>query len=235
MDITLNKSQQSLVLDITNESISYLIFGNGEKMNSGVIRLDTSAGDYRQELENAIYDNGFLLNDYASTTIAVHSQHFALMPQELADAGMAEKVLSASFTALDGDLLTCHIDDTDAAIACDTPRGVVGFLRRTFTGATLLHHLAPLCSYCARAYAEETACLHINLNEHEAHIVVIANGKLQMANTFQYRALEDVAYYALNMWKTCGLDSQRDKVLLTGDNKLRTELAEHRGGANSGS
>jgi hypothetical protein len=215
-----------LALDVSRERISYLVYGGREDAQSGEITLDSTVSDHCKAVENAVYDNAFLLDDYSKTTIALHSQHFQLMPQELVEAGLARKVLDASFTTIEGDILTCPIDGTDAAIACDTDGGIVGFMRRTFPAATLLHHLAPLCSYCVKAYAEETGCLHINLNDKEAHIVVVKQGKLQMANTFAYRSLEDVAYYALNSWKTCGMESRRDKVMLTGDNALRTELAE---------
>lgn len=214
------------MLDIGEEHIDYLIANGDQESKRGEIALDQNLGDYRQALENAVYDNTFLLDDYAHTTIAVHAHHFTLLPQQLVDDGLTEKVMNASFTSMEGDLLTYPIAGTDAAIACDVPQGVVGFLRRTFVGAKIMHNLVPLCAYCVKAYAEETACMHISINEHLAHIVVIKKGKLQMANTFTYRALEDVAYYALNMWKTCKLENKRDKVMLTGDNTLRSTLAE---------
>ncbi len=227
MENAQNSSQyRSLALDIDSASIGFLIYGGNEDFKTGTIMLDSSLSDYRQALENAVYDNAQLLNDYANITIAIHSQHFALLPQELADKGLSEKILAASFTTLEGDVLCHPIAGSDAAVACDLPSGVLGFLRRTFANATIMHHLVPLCNYCLRAYAEDTACLHISINEDEAHIVVVKQGLLQMANTFQFRALEDVAYYALNMWKTCGLDASRDKVLLSGNNQLRRELAE---------
>lgn len=227
MDTTHNTSQQrSLVLDIGKDHLGYLSWGGSNAVESGSIAFDSSLDDYRQALENAVYDNTFLLEDYDRTLIAVHSQHFTLLPQQLVDNGLAEKVMRASFTTLEGDFLTHPIAGTDAAIACDVPLGVVGFLRRTFTGASVMHHLVPLCSYCVKSYAEETACMHISLFDNEARIVVVKQGKLQMANTFTYRALEDVAYYALNMWKTCSLESRRDKVMLTGDNEPREQLAE---------
>lgn len=227
MDTTQNTQQsRSLALEIGNEEISYLVYGGDAALEHGTITLDSSLGNYRQALENAVYDNEFLLEDYASTKIAIHSQHFQLIPQELIQAGMTRKVMDASFTTVDGELLTCNIDGSDAAIVCDIPSGILPFLRRTFSGATLLHHLASLCSYCIKAYAEDTACMHIAIYDHDSHIVVIKQGALYMANTFQYRAIEDVAYYALNMWKSCALTSKRDKVMLSGDNSLRTQLAE---------
>ena len=216
---------QRLALDINSASIQFIIFGSNDDCSTGTIALDSST-NYRQALENAVFDNPQLLNDFASTAIAIHSQHFALLPQQVASDGLSENVLAASFTGLDGDVLTSEIAGTDAAVACEVPSGVLGFLRRTFATATIMHHLVPLCSYCMRSYALDTACLHISIAQGEAHIVAIKQGQLQMANTFHYRAIEDVAYYAMNMWKTCGLNASRDKVLLTGDNNLRRKLAE---------
>lgn len=227
MNSTPNTSlQRSLVLDIDSRGIQFLAHGSATPLESGYIAIDQSIEDVRQALENAVYDNAFLLNDYATTAIALHSSHFALMPSDLVKSKLASKVLEASFSTVDGDLLTSDIPGTDAAIACDIRLGVLPFIRRTFAGATILPHLVPWCAYCVKAYAEDTACMHIHLDNSEAHIVVIENGKLQMANTFSYHAIEDVAYYAMNMWKACHLNSSRDKVMLTGDNELRTKLAE---------
>lgn len=226
MDSTQNISQpRALVLDITSENIGYLTHGNGEAIASGKIKLDTHTGEYRKALENAVYDNAFLLEPYRSTAIALHSQHFQLLPQELIYAGLTNKVMEASFSKLQGEVLTCTVAGTDAGIACDVEDGVVGFLRRTFPGACILHHLASLCAYCVNAYKEDNACLHVCVDGKEAHIVVVRQGKLLMANTYHHRTPDDVIYFVLNVWKTCGLDSHRDKLMLTGDNNLRSTLA----------
>ena len=227
MDISHNTSQlRSLVLDIDRKCVSFMVHGGSEPVVTGTIALDESMGNYLNALENAIYDNPLLLDDYAGTTIAVHPPHFVLLPQELVDAGMAAKVLEASFSTVDGTVLAHHIAGSTAAVACDIPRGVLAFLRRTFVGAVVMHHLVPLCGYCIGAYSEETGCMHISLDENSAHMVVVKQGELQMANSFHYRALEDVAYFALNMWKASALDSRHDKVLLSGDNSRRSSLAE---------
>ena len=218
--------QRSLVLDIAHRCIDYLVHGAGTPLESGSISLASSIEDVRQAMENVIYDNAFLLNEYASTTIALHSSHFALMPGDLVKSNLAKKVLHASFSTVDGDMLTGYIPGTDAAVACDIHPGVLPFIRRTFAGATILPHLVPWCAYCVRAYREDTACMHIHTGSNEAHIVVTANGKLQMANTFAHHAVEDVVYYAMNMWKACHLNNSRDKVMLTGDNDLRAKVAE---------
>ncbi len=216
----------SLALDFTGKSIDYLVYGNGEKVECGHLALDSTLDDYRRAVENAVYDNAFLLSDYKSITAAIHSSHFLILPQELSDAAMARKMMEASFTRLEGDVLLCNVEGTQASVACDVDGGVVAFLRRTFPGAAVLHHLAPIIAYCIRAYGEDTACLHLSIDGSQAHIVVVKQGALQLANTYPYHSLDDVVYYALNVWKTCGLDARRDMLRLSGDNALRSQLAE---------
>lgn len=224
MDSTQNITQQSsLAIDIEKGGLSYLVYGRGVKPEMATIDFD-SGGDMKQALENAVYDTPLLLEDYNRTTIVLHPQHFVVMPAELIPA--ANQVFQASFSNLEGELMTCQVKNTDAAIACDLPQGVTAFLKRTFGNPELLHHLAPLIAYCAAAYADDNGCLHINVNDKEAHIVATRNGKLQLANTYPYRSTDDIIYFALAAFKECHFDSRADKILLTGDNELRSQLSE---------
>lgn len=224
MDSTLNITQHaSLAIDIERDKLSYLVYGHGMKPEMATINFD-NGGDMKQALENAVYDTPLLLEEYSRTTIVLHSQHFVVMPAELLPS--ANQVFQASFSSLDGELMTCQVKNTDAAIACDVPQGVTAFLKRTFGAPGLLHHLAPLIAYCSAAYAEDNGCLHINVNEKKAHIVATRNGNLQLANTYPYHSLDDVIYFALAAFKECRFDSRADKILLTGNKEQCSQLAE---------
>ncbi|MBO4723216.1 MAG: DUF3822 family protein [Muribaculaceae bacterium] len=213
----------ALAVDIDRDKLFYLIYAHGVKPTMATIELNKS-DDLKQAIENAVYDTPLLLEEYSHTTIALHSQHFVVMPAELTPS--AKQVFQASFSSLEGELMTCPVKNTDATIACDVPQGVTAFLSRTFGNPELLHHLAPLIAYCAEAYADENGCLHININDHEAHLVATLGGKLQIANTYPYRSLNDVIYFALAAFKECRFDNRADKILLTGDNDLLSQLAE---------
>ena len=220
------QQQDSLAVDISDSGLSYIIYNKGGNLETGNIAFDSTGNEMKRVLEDTVYNNPVLLNEYSGTTIALHSQRFALMPAEIADTALAQRVLEASTASIDGEMLMCEVKNTDAAIACDVPQGVTAFLQRTFGNPVLLHHLAPLCTYCAAAYADDNGCLHINIGDKEAHIVATRNGRLQMANTYPYRQLDDIVYFALAVFKECHFDSHADKVMLTGDNELRAQLAE---------
>lgn len=231
MDSTQNISQPpllSLVIDLDRNGFCYLIYGKGDyqQPSIGRIAIKETGGSWLSALENTIYDNSFLLEHYQRVVIALHSQHFVIMPKELAERRMAEQVFNASFSAVDGELFTCQAGVDDAMIACDVPNGLVSFLKRTFSSPTILHHLSPLCRYCTKAYADEPESLHINVQKNEAHVVAARNASLQMANTFSYRTMSDLVYYVLSVWKHCGMNTVTGKIFITGDNDLRKELSQ---------
>lgn len=227
-----NVEQLSLAININRDKLCYIIYNNSISLSNepaitGFIPINASTTeDWCKALENAVYDNPFLLDDYNRCTISLLSQHFTLMPQEVADAGLATQVLEASFSSVEGDILTSIIKGTETVIACDVPQGVVGFLRRTFTSPTLLHHLSALCRYCCDAYAEENGCLHVLVENNLAHLVVTRQGRLLLANTVQYRSHDDLVYFVLNTWQSCEMSNSSDKILTSGDNELRQQLAQ---------
>ena len=216
---------QSLAIDIDDRSINCLFFDKEGHIQPSTqqIALDNS-NSWLKALENAIYDNSDLLNEYKRVVITLHAQHFAIMPQELQHK--AQQVLEASFSSIEGEVMTCEGGALGTIIACDVPHGTTAFLKRTFASSTILHHLSPLCNYCCRAYGDDNACLHINVQQNLAHLVATCKGELMMANTLPYRSLSDLAYYALSMWQQCGFDNATGKIQLTGDNEKRKELAQ---------
>lgn len=222
MDSTHNITQPALAIDINQDKLTYITYANGMKAVMATIAMDGST-DMKRALEDAVYNTPALLEEYHHTTIALHAQHFAVMPETMIPA--ANKVFQASFSTLEGEIMVCKVKNTDAAIACDVPQGVTAFLKRTFGNPELLHHLAPLIAYCADAYADDNGCLHLNVTDKETHIVATHNGKLQLANTYPYHSVDDIIYFALAAFKECHFDNRADKILLSGDKDLVRDLA----------
>jgi len=226
MDNTLHTHvSRSLAIDIGDNVMRCLTYAGAQAPELRTLDIDKAEGNRLRALENTVYDNPFLLDEYGQVTIALHSEHFSLMPQALVDEKLGEKVFEASFSKVEGELMQCLVKDTNAAVVCDVPLGVVAFLKRSFANPLIVHHLAPLCTYCAHAYADDSRCMHINIDGQQANVAIADAGKLQFANTFFFRTMDDLVYYIMNVWTTCGLDVRSDKVLLSGDRQSIDELA----------
>ncbi len=213
----------TLLLELCPGRLRYMFYDvdQDNSLIAGDIALDLSAGSYLKALENAVYDNPVLLDDYKQVRVIVDSMQFVVLPPAYDDETCALDALDAAFPNREGDLVFCRLPRCQVGIACDTPQGVTGFLQRTFNMPPVVHHLYPLCEHYRRQDDNrEVACVHLNLHDGCADMLITRNKQLVMANSYPLKAADDAVYYALHAWKTFGLDQQRDELLIAGDRDL---------------
>ena len=74
----------TLQLALRAKAIDYILFTDSQpdSLITGNIELDLSSGNYLKALQNAVYDNPLLLDDYGKCRIIVESMHFVMLPGE---------------------------------------------------------------------------------------------------------------------------------------------------------
>ncbi|MBQ4368001.1 MAG: DUF3822 family protein [Muribaculaceae bacterium] len=217
----------TLQLQVERERIRYTLH-NAQEENSllwGDIPIDNSVGDYLKAVENAVYDNPALLDDYPQVRVLVHSNHFVVMPPSC-DEDQARQLFDTAFPEWDGDYADCLLPQCQVRLAYGTQRGLIGFLQRTFNMPAIYHHLYPLCEHFnAVNQGSSISRMFLNLRHDSMDMVIYRKGRLQIANTFAFRSLNDAAYFALHAWESCDLNRQRDELQLAGDHDTRDQLA----------
>ena len=215
----------TLQLALETKAVQYMLYDIDEEnsLKVGEIPLDFTAGGYLKALENAIYDNPLLLNEYRSVRIMAHAQHFIVLPPEFEDPNDARSAFEAAFPDYEGDFTSCSLPRCKVNIGFEAPKGVVNFLERTFNMPPIVHHLYPLMEhYKHQDENRDVSCLHLHLKRETSDLVMTANRNgLVMANTYPTPTPQDTIYFALHAFKTFGLDAKRDELLLTGDKQLR--------------
>ncbi len=217
----------TLQLSLSDKAIDYIVFTDAQddSLIMGQIELDLSAGSYLKAVENAVYDNPLLLDDYRQVRVVVASQHFVVLPPSYDDFE-AEDALRATYPDCDGDVATCQLSRCGVGIAFEVPRGVVGFLQRTFSTPPVYHHLHPLCEHYKRLNeGSEISRMFLNMGDSHMDMVVYKGGNIQLANAYDYRSPQDAAYLALHVWDSLQLDRLTDEVQLTGDKAQRDAIA----------
>lgn len=217
----------TLQLSLGEKSIDYILFTDAQENSliMGSVDLDASADSYLKSLENTIYDNPLLLDDYRQVRVIVASQHFVVMPQEY-DEFEAQDIFDATFPDHDGDMAMCELKRCGVNIAFEVPKGVLGFLQRTFFTPPVFHHLHPLCEHYYRLNeGSEISRMFLNLSDSHMDMVIYRKGRIELANSFDYHSAQDAAFFALHAWDSMNLDRLVDEVQLTGDKKERDAIA----------
>lgn len=221
-DITIQHPEAwELLLSICGQQVDYILYTPtvaGSLLIGKVARIDDSL----QSLEDAVYDTPELLNEYKRVRVVVHSQHFVLLPIETSDDDCATLVRSA-FPADDGDVIVNPLPLNGLKVVYLVPQGMQAFLGRTLNYPQLYHHLYPLCEHFKSLHgSDDVSRMFLHLTAESMDMAIYRKGTFQCANSYQFTNAQDAAYFALNAWRTNGLDQLTDELQLMGN---RTMLA----------
>lgn len=217
----------TLILRIGSRSVKFVMYSDEEE-NSLISRelpLNLDAHDYLKALENLIYDNPVLLQDFKTVAVSIESRHFEILPTELNDCDMMLDVMDFAFPNDEGEKEICTLEEGRTSIAYSVHKGVLAFIQRTFNMPKIVHHMVPLVKY-SQLKSEKSSMtkMFVHLCDGDMDMCVMRKGELIMANTFSCRNADETIYYILNAWQTLSLDVHSDELQLSGDKAIRDVL-----------
>lgn len=212
-----------LLVSIDEGQVDYILY-TPSVAGSLVIGSKELADGTLQGLEDAIYDSPELLNEYNRVRVIVHSRHFVLLPQEVADDD-CQMLVRRAFQGVDGDAAVCAMPLNRVKVAYLMPRGLQAFLGRTFNYPAIYHHLMPLCEHFKGVNGESgRSQMFLHLQSASMDMAIYRDGGLLCANIYPFTTAEDAVYYILNAWHTHGLDQLADELQLAGDGDQRAMM-----------
>lgn len=167
----------------------------------------------RTNIEEAVYKNPRLLDDFA-TKIILFDPRVLFIPRQYAEEapGAEEELYKKVYVAEDADIMTDA--DSDITAAWSMGPGIKSFLMRTFPGARITCNLMNL----VRSLRKENQGLkiHANARENEVDLVFLENNDLISASTHEWRHPDDIAYLLLNLLDVYGYKVRDVNVELAG-------------------
>ncbi|MBQ1724244.1 MAG: DUF3822 family protein [Muribaculaceae bacterium] len=214
-------------LALMPRSIDFILYAPSQD-DSLVVRslaLDNSGGDYLKAVENVVYDNPVLLNDFHSVRVLIDAPHFVIVPPTVSDNDDLDALLRIAYPDAQGEAMLCRLPHCGMGIVSEVPQGVLPFVQRTFNNPPVVHHLYPLCEHFERLNAHSSiARMFVNLSPHRMDLVVYRQGRLELANTFNYRSMDDAAYFILHAYDSLKMNRLSDEIQLSGDRDVREQL-----------
>lgn len=187
--------------------------------------LDTNASSRVGAIEEAIYDNPLLLNDFSRVTVVSRSDARAILPSVIAaDHDLAADITTELTGVTGGELIAdelpllgvsmCHFIDSD----------IHNFLCRTFSGVKFIHRLSALTRYWHGTHrGAGSLTSHVNLRRSSLDIVLYNGDRLLLCNTYSWVEPADALYFIAATRAAFGVD-HRAAVVLSGDRDVREEL-----------
>lgn len=214
----------NLILRLGGSSVRFILYSDEEEdsLISRELALDLTGGNYLKSLENCVYDNPVLIQDFKRIAVSVESSHFVVLPAEMSNDDAMDGVIDYMYADDDGDRCLCELQEGKCSMAYTVSRGVTAFLQRTFNMPKIVHHLVPLCAYSAeKSEKSGMSKMFVHLYDNRLDMCIFRKGELLMTNTFAYRDVEETAYYILNAWQNFNLDVMNDELQLSGDKAVR--------------
>lgn len=179
-------------------------------------------GETLRHIENAVYDNPAILDDY-SADIIVESDRALWMPKEMADdEETAAELYKIVFPAVDEDDV---FSDFEGETVCvyHLADGLGAFIRRTFPGARVTSQLTRLFRRF-RLQPNESTAVYADLRGNKVDIIILKDATLLHASTHNARSTREAQYHILNCMRAAEVNSQKAEVFLSGEKEKRAEL-----------
>ncbi len=176
-------------------------------------------------LESVVYENPLMLCDFRRVYIVIDTNDYVVVPAEVNGSDDASRIFLALHPGYDGTVERADTATRNAFMMFGIERELQGFIGRTFVGAVVMPHMAPLMRYFAskpgRGNSRRMVC---NFRRSSVDVVMLDGNSLLQANTFMFSNPMDAVYYILASRSRHGLDPYNDEILLTGDQNIREEV-----------
>lgn len=224
-ELVADTSAWRLLLRISPSEL-YVMAYNPHSDNSLITASIELTNDSLKSLEEAVYDNTFLLKEFARIDVICDSSAFMLLPASTTEEQAAE-LLSEAFPDAPNNILEDTLMPLIKLVYClDAP--LEGFIRRTFFNARLHHRLTPLVQYFINGVKGNALRMYVNVCPSGIDVVALSHGQLLLANTFNSTSVEDAIYYILSvremLFKQQLSEGQRVEILLSGSQTQRAAL-----------
>lgn len=180
-----------------------------------------------EKIENAVYDNPSVLDDYAADII-VETASTLFVPEEWADneENDPEEFFREVFATPEGEVM--RTDSGNLTTLYFLTTGLKSFLARTFPGARVNSHLGHLVASLKQG-APGTVRLYAVIRDAETDLILFSGDRLISASSQPWKESSDIAYRLFNLLDVYGLNGPETEISISGrlteENEKLAQLA----------
>lgn len=189
------------------------------------IPLQTNNENRLAPIEDAIYNNRLLLQDFDRIDIIIRSDNYSIIPSDISDDDVITGLFLHEHPAFNGEIFTNRASSVGVVLVTGIESNLFGFLQRTFFNLRIMNWMYPLCSYFGeKSRAGNNRKMYAHFRDGFIDITAFHHGKLLLANSFAYRDPMDAVYFIMATRESLQFDRRLDPVFLVGDHDIRDAI-----------
>lgn len=138
-----------------------------------------------------------LRQTFRTTTVFFSERNFTLIPEPFFSEKLANHPFSLKQKVTDErETVVLPLHYMNAVLVFSTGKNLTGFFSETFPGCLITHEVSPVILHLKNNHPSAISFL---LHSSWFYSIVMIDGKIDMANTFEYRNEADLIFYILNV------------------------------------
>jgi hypothetical protein len=168
-------------------------------------------------INEILLKDDFLTKRYRKVNALMPSARFTIVPAPLFDPGKKDEYFTFNHLSDDGSIIISNkLNDPDSFLVFSVPRAFVDILNSFHPGLIPYHQVKPLLNYISHSRKSVNGnYIHIHVEREFFNLIIFEHNLMKFCNSFKYRNITDILYFALNVFMNLGIN-QEETIHLSG-------------------
>jgi hypothetical protein len=177
-------------------------------------------------INELIGKDDFLNRRYRKVNLVMPSPKFTIVPAPLFDPGKKDEYFTFNHLMNEGNIIVSNkLNDPEAFLVFSVSKPIYDLLSSFHPGAIPYHHLKPLLNYISHARKSINGnYIHVHVEREFFNMIIFDHNLLKFCNSFKYRNITDILYFALNVFRNLGIN-QEETIHLSGNTEQFDDLS----------
>jgi hypothetical protein len=180
------------------------------------------------KINDLICKDDFLSRRYRKVNLVMPSPRFTIVPAPLFDPGKKDEYFTFNHLMNEGStIISNKLNDPDAFLVFSSPGAIVDLLSSFYPGVLPYHQVKPLLNHIS--YSRKSVngnYIHIHVEREFFNLIIFDHNLMKLCNSFKYRNITDILYFALNAFRNLGID-QEETIHLSGHTEKYDDLSSN--------
>jgi hypothetical protein len=180
------------------------------------------------KINEILTKDDFLTKRYRKVNAVMPSDKFTIVPAALFDPGKKDEYFTFNHLSNDGSIIISNkLNDPDAFLVFSVFRPFVDLLSSFHPGVIPYHQVKPLLNYISHSRKSVNGnYIHIHVEREFFNLIIFEHNLMKFCNSFKYRNITDILYFALNVFRNLGI-KQEETIHLSGLTEKYDDLSSN--------